>query len=163
MYSRHVGGTVLRTMKLNRAGVRRTLETRIAGLGARLGEPPPGGWLKAMRTALGMSSYQLARRTGFSQTRIAQFEREEVDGSIRLANLRRLAEAMHATLVYGLVPKEPLEDIVLRQAHLRAAAQLCVLGPDHPSAGDPDLVPQTRIDDLEELTLHFVDHRDLWS
>jgi hypothetical protein len=70
---------------------------------------------------------------------------------------------MQCSLVYALVPKAPLEDIVLRQAYLRAAEQLCIWGPDHPSAGDPDLVPRTRIDELEDLTLHFVDHQDLWS
>jgi len=116
-----------------------------------------------MRDALGMSSYQLARRIGVSQTRIMQFERAEANGSIRLAALRRAAEALSCTLVYALVPKEPLEDIVLRQAHLRAAAQLSISDPDHPPAGDPDQVPRSKIDELEDLTLHFVDHRQLWS
>ena len=136
---------------------------RLAGIGERLGAPPPRGWLRAMRDALGMSSYQLARRMGFSPTRVRQFEAEEVDGSIRLGTLRRAAEAMNCRLVYALSPNEPLDDIVLRQAYLKAAAQLCVLGANHPSAGDADLVPQTSIDELEDLTLHFVDHRDLWN
>ena len=70
---------------------------------------------------------------------------------------------MSCTLIYALAPKEPLDDIVLRQAYLKAAAQLSVEGADHPSADDLDLVPATRIDELEDLTLHFVDHRDLWS
>ena len=116
-----------------------------------------------MRDALGMSSYQLAKRMRFSQTRIRQFEAEEVRGSIRLDILRRFAEAMSCTFVYALVPKEPLDDIVLRQAYLKAAAQLSIVGPDHPSALDPDLVTHTQIDELEDLTLHFVDHRDLWN
>lgn len=115
-----------------------------------------------MRDALGMSSYQLAKRMGFSPTRVRQFEAEELDGSIRLGILRRAAEAMNCTLVYLLAPKEPLEDIVLRQAHLKAATQLSIVGHDHPSTGDPDLVPRTRIDELEDLTMHFVDHRDSW-
>jgi len=115
-----------------------------------------------MRDALGMSSYQLARRMGFSPTRVRQFEAEEVGGSIRLGTLRRAAEAMNCTLVYALSPNEPLEDIVLRQAYLKAA-QLCILGGDPPSIGDLDLVPRTKIDELEDLTMHFVDHRDLWS
>jgi predicted DNA-binding mobile mystery protein A len=119
--------------------------------------------MRTMRDALGMSGYQLARRMGFSPTRVRQFEAEEVAGSIRLGTLRRAAEAMNCTLVYALSPNEPLEDIVLRQAYLKAAAQLSILGAEHPLAGDPDLVPRTRIDELEDLTMHFVDHRDLWS
>lgn len=150
-------------MSHNRERARRALETRVAGLGERIGIPPGGGWVRAVREALGMSSYQLARRMGVSQTRIIQFERKEVDGSIRLASLQRAAEAMQCAFVYAIVPKEPFEDIVLRQAYLKAATELSLLGPDHASTGDPDPVPQTRIDELEDLTLHFVDHRSLWS
>lgn len=116
-----------------------------------------------MRDALGMSSYQLAKRAGFSQTRVRQLEAEEVAGWIRLANLRRAAEAMNCRLVYALVPIEPLDDIVFRQAYLKAVTQLCALGTGHPSEEDPDLIPPRRIDELEDLILHFVDHRDLWS
>jgi predicted DNA-binding mobile mystery protein A len=150
-------------MKHHRSRARRILEMRLAGIGERLGAPPPAGWLRTMRDALGMSSYQLARRMGFSPTRVRQFEAEEVGGSIRLGTLRRAAEAMNCTLVYALSPNEPLEDIVLRQAYLKAAAQLCILGADPPSIGDLDLVPRTKIDELEDLTMHFVDHRDLWG
>ena len=116
-----------------------------------------------MRDALGMSSYQLAKRAGFSPTRVRQFEAEEVAGWIRLANLRRAAEAMNCRLVYAFVPNEPLDDIVFRQAYSKATAQLCTLGSGHLLDGDPDLLPPRLIDELEDLTLHFVDHRDLWS
>ena len=119
--------------------------------------------MKIMRDALGMSNYQLAKRMSLSPTRVRQLQLEEVDGSIRLSSLTRAAEAMHCTLHYALVPKEPLEDIVLRHAYLKAVSTLSVVDADHPSAGDPELVPLTRIDELEDLTLHFVDHRDLWS
>jgi predicted DNA-binding mobile mystery protein A len=116
-----------------------------------------------MRDALGMSSYQLAKRMGVSQTRIRQFEGAEGDGSIRLATLRRAAEAMDCRLVYGLVPTAPLEEVVLRRAYLKAVSQLSILSPEHPLVGDPEFVPLTRIDELEDLTMHYVDHRDLWS
>ena len=150
-------------MKHNRGHARRIIETRVDGLGERLRDPPLGGWVKAMRDALGMSSYQLARRMGFSQTRVRQFEAEEIAGSIRLSALHRAAEAMNCRLVYGLVPKQPLEEIVLRQAYLKAATQLAILDPDDASAEDSDSEPHPRIDELEDLTMHFMDHRDLWS
>ena len=116
-----------------------------------------------MRDALGMSSYQLAKRMRFSPSRVRQFEYAELDGSIRLSILGRAAEALNCRLSYVFLPKEPLEDMVQRQAFSKAAAELCVWGPDHPSAGDLDLVPVERVDELEDLTLHFVDHRYLWS
>jgi predicted DNA-binding mobile mystery protein A len=115
-----------------------------------------------MSHALGMSSYQLARRMGFSPTRVREFERAEVDGSIRLSSLRCAAEALNCQLTYAFVPNEALDDMVQRQAYFKACAQLCKWGPDHPRAGDPDLVAEERIDELEDEALHFVDHRDLW-
>lgn len=150
-------------MRHYRAGQRRHLEDRLARFVGPPPDAPYGGWIRAMRDALGMSSYQLARRMRFSPSRVRQFEREEVDGTIRLSTLRRAAEALNCTAFYVLLPNEGLEDTVLRQACLKAATQLCVLGPDHPSAGDPDLVPEERIEELEDLTLHYVDHRDLWD
>jgi hypothetical protein len=100
---------------------------------------------------------------GFSPSRVRQFEAEEVAGSIRLSTLRRAAEAMHCRLIYALEPKEPLEDIVLRQAYTKAAKLLSIESPDDLLAGQSDMRPDPRIDELEELTMHFVDHRGLWN
>lgn len=110
-----------------------------------------------------MSSYQLARRMGFSPTRIRQFEREEVAGSIRLSILYRAAEALNCRLLYFFVPKEPLEDMVLRQAYLKAAAELGISDHEPPVGEEPKSSGLSRIDELEDLTIHYVDHADLWS
>jgi len=74
------------------------------------------GWIKAIREALGMSSAQLARRLKIKQPSVVDIEQSELKGTIRLATLRRVAEALNCTLVYALVPNEPLEKIVREQA-----------------------------------------------
>ena len=79
-------------------------------------KPPVRGWIKAIREALGMSSAQLARRLKIKQPSVVDIEQSELKGTIRLATLRRVAEALNCTLVYALVPNEPLEKIVREQA-----------------------------------------------
>jgi predicted DNA-binding mobile mystery protein A len=71
-----------------------------------------------------MTAFELGGRMGVSQPRVSQLERAEREGTIQLWNLERAAQALHATLVYALVPIGPLEDIVRRQARLKAANEL---------------------------------------
>lgn len=78
--------------------------------------PPIRGWIKAIREALGMTTEQLARRVGMKQPTLYELEKSEAKGSIQLATLRRVADALDCTLVYALVPKKSLEEIVRARA-----------------------------------------------
>ena len=53
---------------------------------------------------------------GVSQPSIAGLERSEERGSIALATLQRVAEALDCTLVYAFIPKQPLEATVRKRA-----------------------------------------------
>lgn len=81
---------------------------------------PRGGWIRAVRQALGMGITQLARRIGTKPSTAAEFETREVEGTITLNSLRRVAEAMDATLVYALVPNSTLAATVREQALRKA-------------------------------------------
>ena len=85
---------------------------------------PHSGWVRAIRTALGMSQDALAARLGVAQPNIAQLERAETAGSVTLARLNDVAAALDCTLVYALVPNSTLEDTVQRRGRLVAARQL---------------------------------------
>src|ERR1700677_1465767 len=89
---------------------RTRLDDRFRELGAvRRYTAPVRGWIKAVREALGMTTAQLAKRLGVKQPSLVAIEQSEVKGSIELATLRRVAEALDCTLVYALVPNKPLE------------------------------------------------------
>jgi len=100
----------------------RALDTRLAAL--RVPDRPPKGWLRAIRDALGVTTRQLAVRLGVTQSRVVALEQAEAQESVSLASLRRAAEALDCTLVYALVPKRPLADMLRRQAEFKADAQL---------------------------------------
>lgn len=86
--------------------------------------PPAHGWIKAIRQALGMTTTQLATRLGVKQPSVVALEQSEAKGSIELATLRRVAVALDCTLVYALVPNEPLESTVRDRARAFARRRL---------------------------------------
>jgi predicted DNA-binding mobile mystery protein A len=125
----------------------RALDTRLAAL--RLPERPPKGWLRAIRDALGVTTRQFATRLGVTQSRVVALERAETEGSVSLATLRRAAEALECTLVYALVPKRPLVDVLRRRAELKADAQLARLNHtmslENQAASDEELCRQREL------------------
>lgn len=78
------------------------LAFRVYGTKAR----PPDGWMRAVRQAIGVPVVELARRMGVKKSQIFRLEESERDGRVRMATLRRAAEAMGCELVYALVPRE---------------------------------------------------------
>ncbi len=93
---------------------------------ARLGplktlQPPRMGWIRSIRTTLGMTGEQLANRLQTNKQRISRIEHDEVLGRLTLTTLRRVAEALDCRLVYGLVPNQSLEKMV--EQHALALAQ----------------------------------------
>ncbi len=85
---------------------------------------PPRGWIKAIRESLGMTTAQLAERIDVSQPRAVAIEKAEIGGSITLDSLERAAHALDCQLVYALVPRKPLEELVEERALLLAKQRL---------------------------------------
>jgi predicted DNA-binding mobile mystery protein A len=81
---------------------------------------PVRGWIKAIRESLGMSTAQLAKRLRVKQPSVVAIEQSEAKGTIELATLRRVAEALDCTLVYALIPNQPLEATVRDRARMFA-------------------------------------------
>jgi predicted DNA-binding mobile mystery protein A len=139
--------------------MRRQLDQRLAGLDERIGARPMCGWLKVVREALGMSTPELAARMHISASRASRLERAEVDDALQISTLRRAAAALNCRPFYVLVPDEPLEDMVLRQAYRKASEELL------PSASPESAWTATEEEieeGLEARTLELIDRRGLW-
>ncbi len=84
---------------------------------ARDVEVPSTGWIRAIRTSLGMSLLQLSRKMGTSLQNVRELERREAEKAITLRSLNDVAEAMDMKLIYALVPKDgSLEDLIEKKA-----------------------------------------------
>jgi len=142
---------------------RRALDRRFtSGNLADLRQRPRGGWVKAIRTALGMSQADLSARLGTSPPAVADLERAERDGGVTLKRLERAAQELDCTLVYALVPNSTLEGAVHQQARRRAAESMGHVGRtmDLEAQGlDPAIAEEL----LEREARKVIQGRGLWS
>lgn len=90
----------------------------------KLASMPQKGWIRAIRTALGMTGDQLARRLDTNKQRVSRIEQDEKLGRVTLNTMKSVAEAMDCVFVYGMVPKESLEQAVRDQARRVAVKRM---------------------------------------
>lgn len=85
---------------------------------------PRQGWVRAIRTALGMTTAQLGRRLGIAQASVVGMEKAEAEDRIQLGTLRRAAEALDCELHYVLIPRTGLQvRVEQRRAEVSARQQ----------------------------------------
>jgi len=77
---------------------------------------PSRGWLKEIREALGRTERQQAQRLGISGSTLHKSEQSEAEERISLGQLRKLADGLDCELVYALVPRRPLPEVVQDRA-----------------------------------------------
>jgi predicted DNA-binding mobile mystery protein A len=149
-----------------RRRVRQRLDERLVALKPedkrRALKPPPKGWIRAIRDALGMSGVQFAKRLAIRPQSVEALEASEASGAIQLKTLRRAAEALDCTLVYALVPNTSLEEAVRERARKLALRDLGrvahTMKLEAQGTDDADL--EARIDAYIRDVLR---ERDLWE
>jgi predicted DNA-binding mobile mystery protein A len=123
---------------------------------------PHGGWSKALRTALGMTLEDLAGRLGVTRSVVSRLETSEQKQTIQLDSLRRVAEAMNCDLVYALVPREPLQEMVEQQRDW-AARKLDTRTRTHMRLEDQDENDPSLADWRKEHSASLISDRELWK
>jgi predicted DNA-binding mobile mystery protein A len=126
--------------------------------------PPRQGWIQAIRTALGMTTAQLARRIGIAQSSLSVAERNEARGAISLGTLQKAAEALDCELVYALVPRRTLQatlerrvrDVILKR--VRRTAHTMAL--EDQAVSDPHL--EAQVDEMVQEAMRKLPAK-LWG
>ena len=146
-----------------KAVARARLEQRLAPIRVLANEPRPRrGWIRAIRDALGMSSTELAARMGIRQQVVTAIEQSEARGTVKVETLQRAAEALDCDLVYFLVPRRNLEEMVQGQARQQARRYLA--GVAHHSRQEDQSVSEEDTEyQVDDLAQRFVDRRGLWT
>jgi predicted DNA-binding mobile mystery protein A len=85
---------------------------------------PPTGWIKAIRTAIGMSMQQLGNKLNVSKQGILDIEKREKDGSITIKSLKEIARALDMQLVYGFVPNDGSLDALIKKRATELATKI---------------------------------------
>lgn len=124
--------------------------------------PPPKGWIRAIRDALGMTGPQFAARLKITPQSVGDIEKSEATGTIQLKTLHRAAEALDCTLVYALVPKTSLEGAVKSRARRIALKDLQrvahTMKLENQAVGDADIEAR-----IEAYIRDEIKDRDLWA
>lgn len=124
---------------------------------------PRGGWIRAIREALGMPRHVLGQRMGVGEKRVQQMEIGEARGSVTMESLARAAAALDCELLVALVPRESLEARV-QERRLRLANDwirtraLHTMSLEGQEISYSDLPPAT----VQEVERMFPDER-LWD
>lgn len=86
--------------------------------------PPPLGWIKSIRTSLGMSLQQLGNKISITKQSVLDIERREQLGRISLKTLRESANALDMELVYSFVPKDGSLDTLIERKVKELATEI---------------------------------------
>ena len=143
---------------------RRALDRR----GARLrelvdaGARPNGGWVRAIREALGMTTADLAARLDVAQSTVHRLELSEQSGRIQLDTLARAADALGCDLVYALVPRRSLDEIIDDRVRELAFKELAGVG--HTMDLEAQGLGAERMQErLQDLTKELKSRPGLWQ
>jgi len=85
---------------------------------------PPTGWIKAIRTALGMSMQQLGNKLSISKQGILDIENREKEGSITIKSLKEIGRVLDMQLVYGFVPNDGSLDALIEKRATELATKI---------------------------------------
>lgn len=135
--------------RLQIAQLERKLEVFSAAKGVA---NPPTGWLKAIRTTLGMSMQQLATKLSITKQSVQEIEIREQEGNITLKNLREAADALDMQLVYGLIPKDGTIEALIDRKAKELATRIVLRTSNTMKLEDQENSPERLKKALEERT-----------
>jgi predicted DNA-binding mobile mystery protein A len=143
---------------------RRQVEARFERLRPMLqaASVPDGGWMRTLRTALGMRQADLAVRMGVSRQAVSDLERREQEGGATLKALREAALALDAELVYAIVPRRSVGETLEHRA-MRIAGR--ITGSVRHSMRLEDQEPASDLDErTREVARQLLEHPGrLWA
>jgi len=82
---------------------------------------PSIGWIKTIRTGIGMSLEQLGKKLSVTKQAIQDIENREREGSITIKSMHEIANALDMKFVYAIVPKNGSLDEMIENRALEIA------------------------------------------
>lgn len=156
-------------MKLNRRinhDMRKTLDTMLKPWKEMPDYfKPRKGWLKCIRESLGISSRQMAKFLGRTNSAVLALEKREVEGKVTLETLEVAAETLGCKLVYAVVPHgDSLEQNLSFKAK-EAAERIVKKTQHHMRLEDQDVSDKESREQIEDLAYELKEKLDpkIWE
>ncbi len=122
------------------------------------------GWIATVRSSLGMTAAQLSRRLGVNRAYVSAAEDAEINGTLTVKRLQRMAEAMGCRFVYCIVPEGDVQDLIEKQARAKATA-LVMRASKQMALENQMLSPEQTKYEIERLTKELLQKMpsDFWE
>ncbi|HNP91623.1 mobile mystery protein A [Macellibacteroides fermentans] len=126
---------------------------------------PMGGWIEAVRKAIGMNMRQLATKMNKTPQAIKQIQEREKAGTITLNSLEETAAAMNMKLVYAIVPMETssLSELIQQQAE-KMAKEIVIRANKTMSLEDQKISEKRIKNSIKEISAELAENPEkLWE
>ncbi len=126
---------------------------------------PMGGWIEAVRKAIGMNMRQLATKMNKTPQAIKQIQEREKAGTITLNSLEETAAAMNMRLVYAIVPMETssLSELIQQQAE-KMAKEIVIRANKTMSLEDQKISEKRIKNSIKEISVELAENPEkLWE
>ncbi|WP_026751246.1 mobile mystery protein A [Sediminibacterium sp. C3] len=85
---------------------------------------PSLGWIKTIRTGIGMSMEQLGKKLSITKQAVMDIEKREKEGAITIKAMQEIANAMDMKFVYGFIPTEGSLELMIEKKALEIATKI---------------------------------------
>ena len=126
---------------------------------------PMGGWIEAVRKAIGMNMRQLATKMNKTPQAIKQIQEREKAGTITLNSLEETAAAMNMRRVYAIVPMETssLSELIQQQAE-KMAKEIVIRANKTMSLEDQKISEKRIKNSIKEISAELAENPEkLWE
>lgn len=126
---------------------------------------PHIGWIKAIRTSIGMSLEQLGEKLGITKQSVQNLEKREAEGAITIKALDDAARALDMKLVYGFVPIEGSIEKMIEKKAKSLATEIVMRTSENMKLEDQENSPERIKKAIEERTKELMQElpKKLWD
>ena len=85
---------------------------------------PTIGWIKAIRSSIGMSMEQLGKKLSITKQAVMDIEKREKEGAITVKSMQEIAKAFDMKFVYGFVPNDGNLELMIEKRSIEIARKI---------------------------------------
>lgn len=126
---------------------------------------PSIGWVKTLRTSLGMSLEQLGDKLGITRQSAQSIEKREAKGSITIKALEEVGKVMEMKLVYGFIPLDGSIEKLIEKKAKKLAREIVMRTSETMKLEDQENSPERIKKAIDERTKEIIEEmpKILWD
>lgn len=126
---------------------------------------PQIGWIKTIRTTLGMSLEQLGKKLHINRSSVSRMETRESKGSITINKMEEVGNALGMKFIYGFVPIDGSINKLIEKKAKNLATEIVMRTSGNMKLEDQENSPERIRKAIEERTKEIMEEmpKKLWD